>query len=259
MEELMETLLAGFFSSKILWSSCFGSAGGAAIIVIIDRVIKHKENKMNEFKTAISIQLSLNLMLSDLLAHKLLNEQYEHENKEYYRSVRKDPDTTWQNFRHIDLKRIDRTFDLVDQDWNFSQFLSKKKTDHQRTILGDLIRAKACYQHLTNLSNHRNKRINKMLNIIESFKNKEGIDDIYLYENNNAKKIIGEKLFEELKSITDDFFKDFNPAVQQIHNTFNNLSEYIKKSFYGYSPLGLTLYKSYQKELDEINKKSQES
>lgn len=242
-----------------LLASFFGSAGGAGIIIFIDYMLKHKEHKKNEFTTAISIQLSLNLMLSDLLAHKSLNKQYQLEYKKYYRRIKIDPEITWENFRHIYLKRIDRTFNVIDQNWDFSQFLSYKKKDLKRKILSELIRAKACYQHLTNLNNHRNKRINKMLNKIESFNNKEKINDVYLYEDNNAKKIIGEKLFEELKSITDDFFKDFNPAVLQIEKTFNNLSEYIEKKFNRYSALDLTLSDDYKKELDEINKKSQQS
>lgn len=234
------------------WITCAGSVSGAGAIVLINYIIDYKAKKMKNFRSIIAIQLSLNLILSELLQNRVLEKSYENNFKPHYNldSIHTSPDVFWNEFRHIDLQRIDSTFSIADQDWDLSQLLSKNIGDH-RKLLEFIIPARACYLHIICLLKKRNslhsKALEKLNESYEAMNNEN-----YIYSNNNLIKIIGMKLNFELKSITDTYLEKQGGCIAAIHEAFNEISNYIKTYFSGYDPLDLTLEDNLRNDLKRI-------
>ena len=137
----------------------FGSAAGAAVVVMIANRKKARENKTKNFNIAISIQIALSQMLNNVLlplykrgeeSKKSLQEKFPLHN----------PQELWEEFKFIALPTLYNFHSFIELNWDLSQFLSIKASG-TRQLLNYIIPARAGYTHINSLINLRNDLCNE--------------------------------------------------------------------------------------------------
>lgn len=233
-----------------LWVAFFGSSAGAGVIVFFDFMIRRYNKKVNNFNSAISVQLSLNLMLIELLQYKDLDEESKNDSLKYCKNS-SDPEGFWRDHRHTLLERKLSTYDIIDLNWDFTQYLSRN-THGARKMLKDLIPARACYQCVLSLIQKRNVIYDKL---IQNHKfTGEVINEKYISRDDKDFEANEKRLLLELKSVTDLYFDRFDGMVIAIYDAFNKMSQYIDKEFPGYDPLELEVSKDKMEILEKMSK-----
>src|SRR5579862_9570827 len=98
------------------------AGAGAAVVVVIDWLVKYCLYKKKNFQEAISIQLALHQMLVvSLQIRKFYDDRKGYFLKFYSQETFNNPEQVWLNFRHIDFSPFMNTFDIVSLDWGFTQ------------------------------------------------------------------------------------------------------------------------------------------
>jgi hypothetical protein len=233
-----------------------GSAAGAAAIVFIDWLIKKHQATVKNFHTAISIQIALNQTLSLLLQFYKDYEECKNNFLNFYnlKLTTTNPTELWGKFRHIDLRRFNQTYTFIELNWDFSQFLSKK-VNGRRKLLEFLITARAAYQHINNVLKIRNALCDRLYQCLSLNKEIEK-NETYLYRNNHAHQIIGDELFIELQSATNEYLKSLPDSIKSTYNAFNEMSKYIDTAFCSYAPLELSISNELKNILQKIQNNS---
>ncbi len=223
-----------------LASAVLGTAAGAWVVVILNRRHECKTEKKRAFRAVISVQISLHQMLSDLLQISDHNRKCESECKDIYKIKfpEQDADSFWKEHRYIDLRRINRTFSLSYQNWDFSQYLSNKDGD-KRDLLKTLITSRLEYEHIMSLWERRDVKLEEALRLLEKF-SERGQDDL-IYIENKVISIIGLKTYLELKSLTEEYCQKLPEYIIYLDKTYDKMSVYIEKYFPGYDVFSKSL------------------
>ena len=218
---------------KIILGSLFGSAAGAAVIVCIDHILQNKQKIKDNFQEAVSIQLSVNMMLNIILQLYIdYTDKKERFSGVYSKEI-------WEKFKFIDFRTLEIGHPFINLNWDFKQFLSEET--QKRKYLEHLITARECYQKINEILIFRNSIFDKVHELLEKYKKDNNSKNNFEYENDNISKIVGEKFKIELESATTIYVNLLEPTIESLHTAFIELSKYITNSFKGYKPLILSI------------------
>lgn len=225
-----------------LTTTFIGSTVGAGVVVLIDWLIKERNEKLRYFRESISIQLALNQMLNVLL--ELYND-YEISKKDFFLSHIETMklELKWTQYRHILLRKFNQTYSYIELDWDLSQFLSINKSNFREDILRALIPARAGYVHINILLQHKNSYLEKA---------QQRLDGYMEWSDADAEKIIGTKLFIELKSITDQYYTSLLQSIKSIDSALQKIINYVHQTYPNHEPLELFLTKEQKIALEQV-------
>lgn len=217
------------------------AGAGAAVVVVIDWLVKYYLYKKRNFQEAISIQLALHQMLVvSLQIRKFYDDKKEYFLKFYSQEKFNDTEQVWLKFRHVDFSPFMNTFDVIRLNWDFTQFLADKEND-TRKVLKYLIPAKLGYQSLMSIIKERNELLWYVQQKIELARNANGVPSNFEYVNGNLRKVIGLPIDEKLRGMTDKYIETVDYMIVDCNKAFNILSEYVNKNFCHYVPLTLSI------------------
>ena len=233
------------------------SATGAGIIVFIDWIVKYYLYKKKNFREAISIQIALNQMLSVSLQIRQSYNQKRAGYLKYYldEKIPGEPNKLWLKFRHIDFPPWMNTFNVINSDWDFTQFLTGKE-NKVRDILNYLIPVRLGYESLMSIIKDRNEMLWRANQKLEKFNEDSSNSKNFEYSDDNLTKIIGQIADIRLRDMTDKYIETLGNVITDCYSSFNVLSEYINENFCHYSPLTLRISDAMNSVLNEALEKN---
>lgn len=218
------------------------AGAGAAVVVVIDWLVKYYLYKKKNFQEAISIQLALHQMLGvSLQIRQFYNNQEKHFSQYYSQEkISGSPNEVWLKFRHIDFSGYMNTFDVIKNDWDFTQFLTGKN-NKVRDVLDYLVPIRLGYESLLVIIRERNSLLQQAHLAIERKQTELNAKDNFFYANDNLANILGQPINIKLREMTTKYIETLNNVITDSKKSFDVLSEYINENFCHYEPLSLKI------------------
>jgi hypothetical protein len=232
-------------------TTMMGAASGAGIVLYLSYLIEKRRLNDKNFKNLLSVQIALHGMLVTILqVFKDYKECKSQSLKDFTDELGLDLNTTknmWKKYRVIQIRRFNQTNTNIDLNWNLRQFF-RKSEGGDRKSMRLILTARGCYQHFNSVLAIRNDLLDKTLHSIEISK----IKDSEIFKNERLIKEIGDKVYIELKSATDQYIKSMYSAIKSIYEAYMASEKYVENSFPNSHSYALQLSSELQDNLNEI-------